>query len=162
MRPDLDHLFRTERDRLLALGVHLTGDAALAEDAVQETFLLAHRFGGAFRGESEASTWLYRIAIRVCSRLRERTRKERRRAAGPRGPVSGDGRTEPSVPAEDRERWAVLKERMDALPDEQREALAMLTLRGLTAARIAEILGVPEGTVYSRAHAARAALRKVL
>lgn len=156
MRPDLDHLFRTERERLLALGLQLTGHPAMAEDAVQEAFLLAHRFAGQFRGDSAASTWLYRITIRVATKLRERHRasvRRERQVGPPEQSTSGKG-------VGDRERILQLYRAMDDLPEEQRTALAMLSLRGLPASRIAEILDVPEGTVYSRAHAARRALRE--
>jgi len=155
VKPDLDQLFRTERERLLALGLQLTGNPALAEDAVQEAFLLAHRFGSSFRGESAASTWLYRITIRVATKLRERAVKRReRRSAEAATAERSDER------GAMRDRVIALYRAMDGLPEEQRTALAMLSLRGLPAARIAEILGVPEGTVYSRAHAARRGLRE--
>lgn len=156
MKPDLDQLFRTERERLLALGLQLTGHPAMAEDAVQEAFLLAHRFAGQFRGEAAASTWLYRITIRVATKLRERHRASVRRER-----VAGQAKKSESGNAiEDREQIMRMYRAMEELPQEQRTALAMLSLRGLPAARIAEILEVPEGTVYSRAHAARRALRE--
>lgn len=159
MKPDLDQLFRTERERLLALGLQLTGNPALAEDAVQEAFLLAHRFAGSFRGEAAAGTWLYRITIRVATKLRERERATKGRER------RSTGRPEPDGPDEAcamRDRVVALYRAMEDLPEEQRTALAMLSLRGLPAARIAEILEVPEGTVYSRAHAARRGLRERL
>lgn len=157
MNPDLDQLFRAERERLLALGLQLTGNPAMAEDAVQEAFLLAHRFAGSFRGEAKASTWVYRITIRVTTKLRERERATQRRDRRADGPQSTD---KPEESASMRDRVIGLYRAMEDLPEEQRTALAMLSLRGLPAARIAEILEVPEGTVYSRAHAARRALRE--
>jgi RNA polymerase sigma-70 factor (ECF subfamily) len=157
VKPDLDQLFRAERERLLALGLQLTGHPAMAEDAVQEAFLLAHRFAGSFRGEAAASTWLYRITIRVATKLRERERavgRREKRSVEPAKPQRPD-----EVGAL-RDRVIAMYRAMEDLPEEQRTALAMLSLRGLPAARIAEILEVPEGTVYSRAHAARRALRE--
>lgn len=157
MKPDLDQLFRTERERLLALGLQLTGNPALAEDAVQEAFLLAHRSAGAFRGESAASTWLYRITIRIAIKVRERERAVKRRE---RRSPSSEKAGRPDEASAMRDRVIALYRAMEELPKEQRIALAMLSLRGLPAARIAEILDVPEGTVYSRAHAARRGLRE--
>ncbi|MFG0293804.1 MAG: RNA polymerase sigma factor [Phycisphaerales bacterium JB050] len=159
MKPDLDQLFRNERERLLALGLQLTGHPAMAEDAVQEAFLLAHRFSGSFRGEAAASTWLYRIVIRVATKLRERELAARRRDRGsitPPEPQTSHG----SVSM--REQVIALYRAMAALPADHRTALARLSLRGLPAARIAEILEVPEGTIYSRAYAARRSLREKL
>lgn len=157
MKLDLDQLFRDERGRLLALALQLTGHPAMAEDAVQEAFLLAHRFARSFRAESTASTWLYRITIRVANKLREREKTLRRREhkANDHKPAA----TPPRSPS-DREQILALYRAMDELPQDQRTALAMLSLRGLPAARIAEILDIPEGTVYTRAHAARRALRE--
>ncbi len=157
MKPDLDQLFRTERGRLLALGLQLTGNPALAEDAVQEAFLLAHRFGSSFRGESAASTWLYRITIRAATKLRERERAVKRRELRSADTAKAGRSDEVNTM---RDRVVALYRAMDELPEDQRTALAMLSLRGLPAARIAEILDVPEGTVYSRAHAARRGLRE--
>lgn len=157
MKPDLDQLFRTERERLLSLGLQLTGHPAMAEDAVQEAFLLAHRFAGSFRGEAAASTWLYRITIRVATKLRERERTVGRRE---KQAVVNAKCERPDDAGSLRDRVIALYRAMEDLPEEQRTALAMLSLRGLPAARIAEILEVPEGTVYSRAHAARRALRE--
>jgi len=155
VKPDLDQLFRTERERLLALGLQLTGNPAMAEDAVQEAFLLAHRFAGSFRGEAAASTWLYRITIRAATKLRERERSVKRRERR-----SAETAARSDERDEMRDRVIALYRAMEDLPEDQRTALAMLSLRGLPASWIAEILGVPEGTVYSRAHAARRGLRE--
>jgi DNA-directed RNA polymerase specialized sigma24 family protein len=78
-RPDLARLFDAEQDRLLALCLRLTNDRATAEDALQDTFLLACRHAGSFRAESTPETWLYRIAIRAAQARRERDRTARTR-----------------------------------------------------------------------------------
>ncbi|MEM1184328.1 MAG: RNA polymerase sigma factor [Planctomycetota bacterium] len=152
-RLDLARLFDSEQARLFALCHRLTGDRGTAEDALQDTFLLAHRHLSGFRGDAGPETWLYRIAIRAATRRRERDRAERDRdrVVEPiRSGAPGDSDIE------------AFRKAFDALPEHHRLVLTLLALRGLPARVVGEILGVPEGTVYSRSHAARAALRKEL
>ena len=151
-RPDLARLFDQEQARLLALCHRLTGDRAAAEDALQDTFLLAHRHLAGFRGDAAPETWLYRIAIRAAHRRRDRDRlaRDRDRAAPP--PQANQG-------SDDAE---TLRVALEALPDHHSLVLSLFALRGLSARVVAEILGIPENTVYSRAAAARRALREAL
>ncbi len=154
-RPDLARLFDAEQDRLLALCLRLTNDRATAEDALQDTFLLACRHAGSFRAESTPETWLYRIAIRAAQARRERDRTARTRDRSRPPPA-------PESPAPETDETASLRAALDALPDHHRLVLTLLSLRGLPARLVAEILGIPENTVYTRAHAARKALRAKL
>jgi RNA polymerase sigma-70 factor (ECF subfamily) len=101
-----------------------------------------------FRGESRLTTWIYRIALRTALRVRAR-----RRPSEPLDPeLPGGG-------GEDAMRFVIEARRLAAalgrLPAEQRAVLSLFALDGLGHAAIAEILGVPEGTVWSRLHAAR-------
>jgi RNA polymerase sigma factor (sigma-70 family) len=101
--------------------------------------------------------WVLSAGAGLRENARERAVKRRERRAPERPDAD---RPEESTAM--RERVIALYRAMDELPEDQRAALAMLSLRGLPAARIAEILEVPEGTVYSRAHAARRAIRRAL
>ena len=146
--PALDALYRAERERLFALCLHVTGNAADAEDALQEAFLDVHRGLRLFRGEARASTWVYRIALRAALRV-----KARRRPAGPLDPETpGPGGAGALEARADARRVA---EAMARLPAEHRAVLALFALEGLRHGEIADVLGVPEGTVWSRLHAAR-------
>lgn len=158
-KPPFDEVFLSLRERVLALCLHLTGNRADAEDALQETFLGVYRGLPAFRGESEVSTWVYRIAIRTALRV-----KARSRAAGCAGPLDADvvdphpGRAGPRtgpdalVAREDMERLAAA---LASLPFEHRVVLSLFAIDGLRHKEIAAILGIPEGTVWSRLHVAR-------
>jgi len=73
---DLSSLFDEHQRKLLGPALRITGDFALAEDALQQTFMRAHMSASSFRGESSPGTWLYRIAVRESIRLR-RSRRER-------------------------------------------------------------------------------------
>jgi RNA polymerase sigma-70 factor (ECF subfamily) len=134
--------------RLLALCLHLCGNVADAEDALQETLLALHV--ARFRGESSVEAFAYRVALRI---------KARRRQAGePSGEpaASGAGAIEAAADA------AKVLRAMARLPTEQRAVLSLFALEGLKHREIAEILGVPEGTVWSRLHAARKRLQMEL
>ena len=138
--------------RLLALCLHPCGNAADAEDALQETLLALHV--ARFRGESSVETFAYRVALRIALRI-----KSRRRPAGePSGEpaASGAGAIEAAADA------AKVLRAMARLPTEQRAVLSLFALEGLKHKEIAEVLGVPEGTVWSRLHAARKRLQMEL
>ena len=92
-----DELFIALREQVFAVCLHVTGNAADADDALQETFLAVHDGLPRFRGESRLSTWVHRIAIRASIRVRAATsrRTSRGRSADARArPVArelGDG-----------------------------------------------------------------------
>lgn len=149
-------LFERLRGPVLALCRQLMGDAADAEDALQETFVAVHAGLPRFRGEARLSTWVYRIAIRTTARQRAR---RGRRAAEPLV-------VDPPAPASDAalsaERRELLDRAMARLSAEQRAVLSLFSLDGLSHAEVAEILGIPIGTVWSRLHAARQRLLGLL
>jgi len=138
--------------RLLALCLNLCGNASDAEDALQETLLALHL--GRFRGESSIETFAYRVALRQALRIKARRRLA---AQPPRDePATGPGPIEASADAR-----TVLRA-MARLPEEQRAVLSLFAIEGLRHREIAQILGIPEGTVWSRLHAARRRLQDEL
>jgi RNA polymerase sigma-70 factor (ECF subfamily) len=143
-----DPLFRALREPVLALCLHLCGNRADAEDAVQEVFLAVHRALPAFRGEARLTTWVYRIAIRAALRA-----KARRRPSEPLDPETPGGGGEAAMATRDDARRLVAA--MARLSAEHRAVLSLFALEGLGHRAIADILGIPEGTVWSRLHAAR-------
>ncbi len=143
-----DELFRSLREKVMALCLHIAGSRVDAEDAFQETFLAVYRSLPEFRGEASASTWVYRIAVRAALRARARRRGEPLETA----PVSG---TDPEGALEARDDVRRLLERIEALPSEQKTVLLLFAVEGLSHGEIADILEVPEGTIWSRVHAAR-------
>ncbi len=159
---DLDDLYRRMAARIVAMGLHMTGDRNLAEDVLQETFLAAYRGRGGFRGQSCPETWIYRIAIHVALKVRRRrSRDERLHRAIPSVPADRQ-KPDHHEAAGRNERAHRLHEAMDKLSEAHRVVLSLQALRGLSSGTIAEILDVPEGTVHSRAHAARCRLRELL
>ncbi len=146
--PSFDEVFAETHGRVLGLCLHLTGNRADAEDAAQETYLAVHRALRRFRGDCRVSTWVYRIAIRAALRVKARRGRERM-------PWSRIRRHEPRDPALDRERSRQIRRALSRLSFEHRTVLALFSLDGLSHREIAETLGIPEGTVWSRLHLAR-------
>jgi RNA polymerase sigma-70 factor, ECF subfamily len=147
-------VFDDLHERVFAICRHLTGSRAEAEDAVQETFIAVHRALPAFRGESKVSTWVYRIAVNTAVGVKSR-RKRRQE-----GPIDDAAHLTDNAPAPDeiaiaREAATKLERALDELNAEHRTVLSLFAVDGLRHEEVAEVLGVPVGTVWSRLHAAR-------
>lgn len=129
-------------------------------DAVQDVFVVVHDKLPEFEGRSRIETWLYGICLRVAS--------GRRRTASSRCEVleepteRADEAFGPGAVVERREGMMLLETLLDALPMEQRAVFTLFELDALPCETIAELLGVPLGTVYSRLRLARQGFRKKL
>lgn len=169
-------LVRTYQDRVFGLCFRMCRSASDAEDLAQEAFVRAYNSLDKFDGRARFYTWLFRIAVNVT--ISERRRSARKpmklatdlgrsdgandRAANPGlGSVSDDG-----ISAEDR---AMQKEQAEivlaALADLDEEQRCIVTLRDMQSLgydEIAEVMNIPVGTVKSRLHRARLALRRRL
>ncbi len=125
------------------------------EDVCQELFLVVHRKLPKFAHRSTLRTWLYSIAIRCASDHRRRAhvkREQPTRAFDDRAPI------DPPQPASlaHREARAVLDQILDALDQPKRAVFVLYELEELSMAEVAEAVGCPLQTAYSRLHAARA------
>lgn len=131
------------------------GDVALAEDAVQETFLKAWKGIDRFRGNASEKTWLMRIAINTC--------KDVRRGAWFRHidrNVSLDCLPEGSEPFTETD--DTLMRAIMALRPRLKEVVLLFWYQQLTADEAAQALGISRSTVYYRLEQARKQLRKEL
>jgi len=155
----LGRVFDAVSPQLLALALHLTGNAADAEDALQATFLVAMRKSTAFDAQKSVAPWLSGI---LAGEAKNARRHERRRATEslPDDLSATDG--DALEAAEHQELVKQLRTRIDVLPTEQRQVLLLQLQHGLQPAEIADVLGVPPGTVRMRIHRGLAALRKAL
>ena len=133
------------------------GDAAQADDLVQETLLRALKAADGFRGGSTVGTWLTSILVNL-------HRSERRRAAVRRRWLEAQPKEEPSQPARQEQSLEVAQtlEALNALSEDQRAAIAMISVGGASYAEAAEALGVPLGTLMSRISRGRAAMRRAM
>jgi RNA polymerase sigma-70 factor (ECF subfamily) len=159
-----------EHQRMVVqLAVNLLGDRDEALDLSQEVFLRVFRTIGRFRGQSTLRTWIYRIAV---NQARNRHRFWRRRHRADQVPLDvhvaahGDFRSSadqgPDQLLARKELASRLKGALDALPFDQRTAIVLREVDGLSYEEIAYSLGVAVGTVKSRLTRARQMLRAEL
>ena len=127
------------------LGVH---DSTL-DDAVQDVFVTAYRRWSTFEGRSSARSWLYGIARRIASRYRRSADTRARRIATEDPPA--EGIDEPFARVHAAQSLATLLGRID---QDKRAVFVLTELEGMTAPEVAEALGIPVGTAYSRLRAA--------
>ena len=153
------------QDQLFALVVRMVPDRDQASDAVQEAFFSAYRNLTSFRGGSVKS-WLNRICVNAAM---DQQRAKKRRPVQPY-PELDDETWQPPAGAEadpertalDGERTRVLGRALAEITDDQRAAIVLYDVEGYDYAEIAEMTGVSLGTVKSRIHRGRLALRGLL
>lgn len=149
-----EQLVRLHYAQVYGVARGILGRDTDAEDATQDTFVRAWRALPSFRGDSEFTTWLYRIATNVSLTMVKR----RRDAATNKIPDRGTRATAPDARLEDRERLAVVQQIMDGLPADARAAFVLRDIQGLTYEHIAETLDISLAAVKSRIFRARRAL----
>jgi RNA polymerase sigma-70 factor, ECF subfamily len=132
------------------------------EDAAHDVFVVAMARIGSFRGDSSMRTWMFGVTRRVLAnaRRRARTRRLREQLTGRRLAWAPDRGPGPASATLQREREQQVHRCLDALTSKHREVLVLCSLEERSAREASELLGVPEATVYSRLHYARAAFRK--
>lgn len=157
----LEALLRAHRGRIHGLCCRYTGgNAADAEDLVQEAYLRAYRGIGSFRGDSRFSTWLYRIAVNVClSWVSSRTPRTVALSDGLE--LEAPGPT-PSKGLENRQAVAAVRHAVAKLPERQRMTLILRIYDELSHREIAEIMGGSVGTAKANLFFALKNLRKLL
>jgi len=153
-----EQLYREYADGVFHVGLRVLRDAALAQDVLQEVFIVVFRRIETWRGEGSLKAWLYQITVRCALRAKRRR------------PFTLDFENEeeaslPAVrdpsPAEMDFRAAVSRE-IDRLPTRARMVFVMFVVEGLTHPEIARILEVDEGTSKSQLHYARSLLKRRL
>ncbi|HXU73293.1 MAG TPA: sigma-70 family RNA polymerase sigma factor [Polyangia bacterium] len=148
-------LFDAYRTRVFAVCRNLTRSRADAEDATQEVFVALMRALPGFRGESALGTFVHRIAVRIAIKHRLRSvRHSELRVETPEHPLVES--------LEAREEQRRLSDAVEQLSLEHRTVLALFAVEDLSHREIADILGIPEGTVWSRLHLARKRLAALL
>ena len=153
------------QDYLFALVVRVVGDREAAADAVQEAFFSAYRNLDRFRGDSFRS-WLTRIALNAATDV---LRLRKRKPADPFPEWEDEAWQPPAPEAEAPERQALLRSRsrllvgaLNQITHDQRTAIVLYDVEGYDYQEIADMTGVSLGTVKSRIHRGRLALRELL
>lgn len=159
---ELVRRYRLELYRFLA---RFVGDPALAEDVFQEAFLQIHLSAGGFDVTRRLKPWLFTIAAnKARDALRSRSRHPAAELDAHVGSDGGQRRTyadlmpaeidQPLQTIENREAASAVRSIVEQMPDALREVLLLAYFHDLAYKEIAEILGVPLGTVKSRLHVA--------
>ena len=155
------------------LALRLTGNRADAEDLAQDALLKAIRALSGFRGDSQASTWAYRITVNA---WKNRVRSEKRRLfwrTVSLGLIGGDDGEETvrDIPADDappdahlesREKSAGVQAALLQLEPDDRAIVVLREIEDRSYAEIGEMLGLTQGTVKSRLFRARMKLKTLL
>jgi len=158
------------QERVFNTVYRMVGSYEEACDLTQEAFLNAYRGLARFRGGAKFSTWMYRIALNAAySHLRRQAARPKTVTLQTTGGDENDPRGEPparedgpAVMAENREEARLMSEALMRLGAQERELVVLRDLQGRDYEEMAEILGCPLGTIKSRLHRARSALRDLV
>jgi RNA polymerase sigma-70 factor (ECF subfamily) len=161
-RSMFEALMRRHNARVYRAARAITGNDHEAEDVMQDAYVRAYEHLGEFRGHARFSTWLLRIAVHeALARVRLGRRFD---PAGWQPDVLAMHATtqSPEQLASDTEIRRVLGTAIDVLPAEFRVVFVLRIVEGMSGAETAECLGIPEETVKTRLHRARARLQHTL
>ena len=144
-------------DRCYAIAYRILRDVERAQDAVQQAFLLAWRELPRLRDPERFEVWLHRLLVNACY---EEARRYRRWSMHVRTlPVDGPGGPDPTVSVDERD---ALERAFRHLSPEHRAVFVLHHYAGFPLAAIADIVGVPLGTVKSRLHHATRNVRSAI
>ena len=157
----LEALVERHEQSVRRLARYLLADPQDAEDAAQEALAKLCTRIDQFRGASRFSTWLYSLVANTCRDMGER---QRRRRHQPLDAVAERVSLErgPHDLAMQREQRQVLALRLADLSADQRQVMVMKDVLSLSYEEIAEVLGMPVGTVKCHAHRGRARMRQAM
>ncbi len=167
---ELVHLYQ---DRIFGLMLRMIGNRQEAEDLAQDVFMTMHRAIGSYRGDGRFYTWLYRIATNTCKNrikylrgrnfhrsvpVEETPEAHHDDAGGPavalQSQIAG-----PEAMTEGNRLEKAIQTELAALDPEHRLLIVLRDIQGLSYLEILRITGLQEGTLKSRLHRARLALR---
>lgn len=166
-----EHLVRQYQDKIFALGYHLSGNRADAEDLAQEAFVKAFYALRNFRNEADFGTWLHRITVNLWINARRRERPtlsldepmptgegEVQRAQGLSAEAAAAA--EPPEVLERKEFQRFVRATLRELSQGHRVVLVLREMQGYSYEEIARVLNCSPGTVKSRLSRARATLKE--
>lgn len=164
-------LVETYSDRVFNMTYRMLGNREEAEDVSQEVFITVFKSIDTFRGDAKFSTWLYRVTANHCknrikylARRHDRSRAEfderidRKAAAG--GTTAPSEIQRPDQQVEGAQTAVMIQTLIAELDEDHRVLIVLRDIEELSYDEICQITELPEGTVKSRLHRARQALRK--
>ena len=149
-----EQLVRAHEARMYTLAARVLGSREDAADAVQDALVRAWLALPKFRGDARFSTWLYRIVVNAAHDVR--TKRRDRLVEEPPDPV------DPRDRFSEQELSGELQRALNGLDESYRVAVVLYDVLGCSYAEIAEMTGVPEGTVKSRIFRGRSELAERL
>ncbi|MGE0877014.1 MAG: RNA polymerase sigma factor [Acidimicrobiia bacterium] len=159
-RDAFDRLVRATYASTYTLAYRLTGDPEDASDVVQEVYLRAYKGLRRYRGDSQVTTWLYRITANCSATHHGRRRRHLHETMPDEGQVMDADR---AVDPHDRAEQVELRDRLEravaALPARLRAVVVLRDVYGLSHDAIADELGITESAAKVRLHRARRRLR---
>ena len=160
-------LVTEHRNAVYNLTYRMLGNRAEAEDVAQEVFITVFKTIDSFREEAKFSTWLYRVTVNHCkNRIKYLARRHDRKRddIDEAGPAMTDPNPQhrPDHALSGMQTEKTLQEAVNSLDEEHRVLVVLRDIEDLSIEEICEITGLPDGTVKSRLHRARLALRKKL
>lgn len=168
-----EEVVRKYQKKMFNISYRITGDYNEAAEVVQDAFVSAYRNIKGFKGKSKFSTWLYTIVVNLSKnrlrRIKDRSRREPFSMDDSVETENGKIKTErasdgPSVlqRLEKREIMQRVQECIYSLDNEFREVIVLRDVQGFSYDEISAMLKTAEGTVKSRLHRAREAVRNCL
>ncbi len=169
-----DEIVQLYGDKVFSLVYRMLGNRHEAEDVAQEVFITVFKTVDGFRGEAKFSTWLLRIAANQSkNRIKYLSRRptdggeiddalQAPATAGTPAPVLQGHIDGPDVLMEAAELEALMQRAIAALDEEHRLLVILRDVEELSYQEIGEITGLPEGTIKSRLHRARMAIKEEL
>src|SRR5687768_11401750 len=169
-----NELVKEYERRIFGLLLRMIGRRDEAEDLAQEVFVQVFKAVGTFRGDSKLSTWIYRIAVNLCKnrvkylKRRRAEAQDEYEALAERSPLtSGSGVTSGDIARPDHMLEGIQLERVVhqcivELDEDFREVLILRDVEDLSYEELCEVTGLPDGTVKSRLHRARAMLKQAV
>ena len=169
-----DEIVQLYGNKVFSLVYRMLGNRHEAEDVAQEVFITVFKTVDGFRGEAKFSTWLLRIAANQSkNRIKYLSRRptdggevedalQLRAGSGTPAPVMQAQIEGPDVLMEAAELEALMQRAIAALDEEHRLLVILRDVEELSYQEIGEITGLPEGTIKSRLHRARMAIKEEL
>lgn len=153
-------LVRRHEKAIFNLAYRMLGDYDDAAEISQEVFLSAYRAIGQFRGEANFSTWLYRIALNhAITRRKSMNSRQKRLVPLDGSEIIDEAQVGPSETLEKKERRERVQSALNELEPEDASVILLRDLQDISYEDVARMLEIPVGTVKSRLHRARQALK---
>jgi RNA polymerase sigma-70 factor (ECF subfamily) len=158
----LGHLYDRHQRMVYRTALAITGDSEAAADLLQDVFLRLYRFADHIDSERPLEPWLYRMTTNLAYTWVKRSQRWINPIEDLVDRLTGSARPTPHELVERRDEWSFVQQAVSSLPLAQRVVVVLYYLNDLSLQEIADILDVPIGTVKSRLHYGRLALKKKL